>query len=65
MDEKAAALDRLARLIDLIVNPPADNVVSFPTGAGGMTDEITCSNGVCGSWRTAAYETHTQQNRSQ
>ena len=31
MDEKAAALDRLARLIDLIVNPPADNVVPIIT----------------------------------
>ncbi|MGB8526689.1 MAG: hypothetical protein WCD75_07590 [Rhodoplanes sp.] len=35
MDEKAEALDKVAKLIDTIINPPdATNVVAFPTAAG-------------------------------
>jgi hypothetical protein len=34
MDEKAGALEKLAQLIDRIINPPDEiNVVSFPSGA--------------------------------
>jgi hypothetical protein len=30
LDEKRDALEKLARLVDLILNPPADNVVAMP-----------------------------------
>jgi hypothetical protein len=39
--EKRDALDRLARLVDRIVNPPADNVVAIPTKAGRAAKEAT------------------------
>jgi hypothetical protein len=30
LDEKRDVLEKLARLVDLILNPPADNVVAMP-----------------------------------
>jgi hypothetical protein len=33
--EKREAFDRLAALVQRIVNPPAGNVVPFSAGAGG------------------------------